>query len=77
MPVSDELYADRVFLVTSIAAIVGGISMIAVGVTSLVTDFLGTALTVVAFSSAGLAFGAAWHLAWLRYRLRRDTGRLK
>jgi hypothetical protein len=73
MPISDQEYAARVFLFTSITAVVVGITLVAIGITSLVTDLLGTVLTVVAFSTAGLAFGSAWHLTWLRYRLRRDA----
>jgi hypothetical protein len=73
MPMSDEVYAARVFLFISIMAVFLGITLVAIGVASLVTNLLGTGLTVLAFSSAGLAFGTAWHLTWLRYRLRRDA----
>jgi hypothetical protein len=73
MPMSDQEYASRGFFFTSIMAGLAGITLVAVGIASLVTDLLGTMSTVIAFSVAGLAFGTAWHLTWLRYRLQRDA----
>jgi cytochrome c biogenesis protein CcdA len=73
MPISDQEYAARAFLFTSIIAVVLGTTLVVIGIVSLVTYLLGTALTVVAFASGGLAFGMACHLTWLRYRLRRDA----
>jgi membrane protein implicated in regulation of membrane protease activity len=73
MPMSDQEYASRVFFFTSIMAGLAGITFVAIGIAALVTDLLGTQLTVAAFSFAGLAFGTAGHLRWLRYRLQRDA----
>jgi hypothetical protein len=77
MPMSDKVYADRLFHATSIVAVLCGVVLVALGIASLAADVLSDALTIVAFSAAGLAFGSALHLGWLRRRLRSPFDRTR